>query len=60
MSRGDKEAIVFSVVMFAAIAIGTGIVAYKEHVRNSSCAELGGIVVNLKCGKFEAIEGWEP
>lgn len=55
MSRADKEALIFGAFLFTLFFIGTGIILFQEHQRNAACAELGGIVVDLKCGKFEVI-----
>lgn len=60
MSRTDKEALAFGLLLLTILLSGTAVIAIKEHWRNTSCAELGGIVVDLKCGHFELIEGWKP
>lgn len=60
MSRADKEALAFGLLMIAILIGGTATIAIKEHWRNTSCAELGGIVIDLKCGRFEPIDGWKP
>jgi hypothetical protein len=60
VSGADKEALAFGLLLIAVLFGGTGLIALQEHQRNASCAELGGIVINLKCGRFEPIEGWKP
>ena len=60
MSKTDKEAFAFGMLMMSLLIGGTLVVAIKEHHRNSKCAELGGIIVNLECGRFEIIEAYQP
>jgi hypothetical protein len=60
MNRTDKEALAFGLLLLTILLVGTAVTVVKEHWRNTSCAELGGIVVDLKCGKFSVIEGWKP
>ena len=59
MTKTDKEALAFGLTLLAILIGGTTVIAVKEHQRNTACAELGGIIVDLKCGRFEAIEGYQ-
>lgn len=60
MSKADREAAAFGLLLLAVMVCGTAAIAVKEHWRNTSCADLGGVVINLQCGRFEPIEGWKP
>jgi len=60
MSKADKEALAFGVLLFVILIGGMTLGALKEHWRNTSCAALGGVVVDLKCGRFEPVSGWTP
>jgi hypothetical protein len=60
MNRSDKGAMAFGLLIIAIMLAGVAAVSLREHWRNESCAALGGIVVGLKCGHFEVIEGWQP
>jgi len=55
MPRGDVEAWLFGAIIAVLLVGGTILIAVEERRRNAACAELGGIIVNLKCGRFVEI-----